>query len=621
MGNISNQSISLIQQSYNITVPYQDNVCLHEILEIQALNTPSKDAICYKDQTLTYYQTNNLANRISNILLGKEICIEDYVLVYLDRCIELIPSIYGILKVGGVYVPVVPATPKNRIKSIIEDCNAKVIITSSELYNKLPACDSKIVLIDDIIQNIDNLDISNPKSNVNSRNLAYAIFTSGTSGKPKGVLIEHHSVLNRIGWMQKKYPINSDDILIQKTPISFDVSIWELFWWSFVGAKLIIPENGLEKDPHRIIECIYKEKVSVIHFVPSMFNTFIMYLNNSSISNTSKIKSLKWLFCSGEELYSKPVTDFYKICKQYNQSTTVINLYGPTETTVDVTYHTCSYDENSPIPIGKTIDNTEIYIINDKNEILPNGECGELIICGVNLARGYLNRPELNKEKFIFIRKPNGEIVKGYKSGDYAYFDNNNELIYKGRIDGQIKLRGNRIELSEIEKAIISFNKIGECACILNDINKESAHLIAFIKANSYINSDELNNFLSDSLPAYMIPSKYIQIENFPLSTNGKLDRNKLLQDYEISLNSECDLKTVSDYERELQKIWCQLFSKPKVSPIINFFELGGNSLLLVQFSLLIKKELDIDIEVITLMQYPTIRSMAEYILMCKENN
>ncbi len=614
MKNITNPIPELIEQNNNTTVPYQDNICLHEILEYQAKEIPSIDAISYNGRSLTYFEVNMSSNGIANILLSKGIKTEDFIIVFLDRGLELIPSIFGILKSGGVYVPIVSSTPENRILNIIDDTKAKIIITSTSLINKLPDCNCDIILVNDIMDNMNYFDMSQPKVVVNSRNLAYAIFTSGTSGKPKGVLIEHHSVFNRIEWMQKQYPINSNDVLIQKTPISFDVSIWELFWWTFVGAKLILLENGYEKDPLRLIECINKEKVSVIHFVPSMFNTFVMFLNNTSDTHNSKIKNLKWLFCSGEELFSEPVLDFYKFCTQNNHSTTVVNLYGPTEATIDVTYHTCSKETMSPIPIGKPIDNTEIYIVNNKNKILPTGVQGELIICGVNLARGYLNRPEITKEKFISLIKPDGSIIKGYKSGDYAYFNYDGELIYKGRIDGQIKLRGNRIELSEIENTIISYKGIGECACVFYNKNKESAHIIAFFKSNITIKIEELNNFINQTLPSYMLPSKYIKVEELPLSANGKLDRNKLLKDYDCPLHDNCDLKTTSDYERVLQKIWGKLFSKHKISPLENFFELGGNSLLLVQTSLIIKKELNIDIDVIDLMQFPTIRLLAEFI-------
>ncbi len=615
MNNTTNTFPKLFQQSNDTTAPYRENECLHELLEYQAKFFPNKEAICSKDQSLTYADIDISANAIANELLSKEISVEDYVIVFLERSLELIPSIFGVLKSGGVYVPIVSSTPRNRLKSIIDDTRAKVIITCSKLLDSLPSCNCNIILADNLLNNLKDYDLKKPAVDVNSSNLAYAIFTSGTSGKPKGVLIEHHSVFNRIGWMQNEYPIDANDVLIQKTPISFDVSIWELFWWTLVGAKLILLENGFEKDPHKIIDCINKNEVSAIHFVPSMFNTFVMCLHNMTPSNVSKIKSLKWLFCSGEELQSQPVSEFYQLCLKNNIATTVVNLYGPTEATVDVTYYTCPPELNSPIPIGKPIDNTEIYIVNDKNEILSDGEVGELVICGVNLARGYLNRTKLTNEKFISLRKPDGKVVKAYKSGDQAYYNQNGELIYKGRIDGQIKLRGNRIELSEIENTIISFKGIGECACILKDRKKESAHIIAFIITNEKINTEELSIFLSDTLPSYMIPSKYINTKQLPLSTNGKLDRDKLLNDYENSLNEQNELKSISYYERILQKIWGQLFSTPKVSPVVNFFELGGNSLLLVQTSLLIKKELNIDVDVIDLMQYPTIRSMAEFIL------
>lgn len=588
---------------------YENSVCIHQKLEETAKKYPENIAVSFNNRHLNYLELNNLSNSLANKLINEKVQVEDFILVYLDRSLELMVSIFGILKAGAVYVPTNKDIPALRLDSILEDTKAKFIITSKALSSNLPdGC--KTILIDDFINQTYLHDDTPPLVNVSSKNLAYAIFTSGTTGTPKGVLIEHHSVMNRIGWMQKQYPINEKDVLLQKTSITFDVSIWELFWWSFTGARLcLLPENH-EKNPEKLFNTVQKEGVTVIHFVPSMLNVSLSFLKSNSNKNFTK--SLRWIFSSGEALMSATVNDFYSINKQkLSNNGTLINLYGPTEATVDVSYFNCKSPAPDVIPIGKPIDNTQLYVIDSQNKVLPFKREGELVICGVNLARGYLNRDDLTKEKFIDILVDN-QTIRAYKTGDRALIDSNGDVIYMGRLDHQVKLRGFRIELMEIENVAIQHKEMEDCACILINEGSIAAEIICYYTCpESDINRNAISAYLSDKLPAFMIPTQFIKMNSMPRLSNGKIDK-KLLYTYN-SVNNMV-VKQEERIEDKIKRIWSELLKKDIQSLNDNFFDLGGNSIMVIQMAMQIKKEMNINIDVITLFQFSTIQSLVSFI-------
>lgn len=596
----------------NTTQPYESSMCIHHKLEIQAHETPNNIALVDKKTEFSYKQLNDASNALANILLANKIDLEDNVVVCLDRSIELMISIFGILKSGGVYIPVTPNYPKGRINQILSESAPKFIITFEryqELYDETVA---EIIFVDDFINNYPRLINTSPKINITSKNLAYTIYTSGTTGNPKGVLIEHHSVMNRIGWMQRAYPLSENDVLIQKTSITFDVSIWELFWWTFAGARLVILPDGDEKKPEQLINYINEFNISIIHFVPSMFNVFTDVVENGRIEE--QIGSLKWIFCSGEKLESRVVSQFYQMTAKLENNTSIVNLYGPTEATVDVSYYECKKeDKTDDIPIGKPIDNTEIYIINADCNLLPRGQEGELVICGVNLARGYLNQQQLTNEKFINL-EVFGKIKRAYKTGDRAYYNEAGNLIFKGRLDSQVKLRGNRIELSEIENTIKRFEKVSLCVCVLKGQPILSAHIIAFVvpEKNKIVNTEELKRYLAIWLPEYMIPSKIEIVESLPITIHGKLDRNSLLKQTEH--NQKLTIQSKLQIEKTIQSIWAKLFNTEDISTENNFFEIGGNSIVLIQLINAINNELSIELDIIKVFEFPTIKLLSKYI-------
>ena len=407
-------------------------------------------ALLSNDQSISYKELNDHANRMAHYLINSGIAIEDRVGICIDRSMEMMICIFGVLKAGAAYLPLSPENPSERLKSIINDANPKLILASRASSTNIPE-GSQVVFIDDIIRKPLSGNSANPDIKVTSRNLAYVLYTSGSTGTPKGVMIEHHSVLNRLGWMQKAYPIDISDTLLQKTPITFDVSVWELFWWYFNGAKLVLLPKGGEKDPETLVQYIDNFNITTIHFVPSMFATFFETIMTRKLSD--KLKKLNRIFLSGEALPLKLVKEFNKL-REFYHLPDLINLYGPTEATVDVSYYNCPRKDIRNVYIGRPIDNTKLFVVNGKNVLQPIGVPGELLITGVNLARGYMNRPDLTSEKFFDFKISNEHTIRAYHTGDLVKLTPEGEIDYLGRLDSQIKIRGFRIELGDIEAKI-----------------------------------------------------------------------------------------------------------------------------------------------------------------------
>lgn len=609
---LSDKESDLYKVWNNTNTPYEKNLCVHDKLIAQAQATPDKIALFCGSEAMSYCDLNKYSDAFANYLIKSGVQTGDRVAVCLDRCLGLMVSIFGILKAGAAYMPVSPKFPVSRISEILIDAEPILIVKSKGTGANIPDGIS-VVDIDMFMSGKTEHDFSVPEREVSSNEVAYIIYTSGTTGKPKGVMIEHHSVLNRIGWMQKSYPLTSEDILIQKTPVTFDVSIWELFWWSFTGAAMVLLEPDGERSPEVMLKTIKKYGVTVIHFVPSMFSTFLAFLDNSPLSD--HLSSLHTVFCSGEALTTTVVDDFYKYCRKVNIKAEVVNLYGPTEATVDVSYFNCPQEELRSVPIGKPIDNTQLFVVNDLYSLQPLNMPGELLICGVNLARGYYNNVALTDEKFIEL-DIFGKRTRAYKTGDLTYWSDDGNIYYIGRADNQIKLRGMRIELGEIESKVLLCPDIKYCVVLLVNPGTDRSYLAAFyqtVTGSKVSESNEIKNFLSPHLPEYKIPSVFREIKEIPLSINGKVDRKVLLSYLEEKPQLATSGSTNSN-EKRIFDIWTRILKKDNFNLTSNFFEIGGNSLLLVQLSILLKKEFKKDINAMTILQNPTIKSLAKYL-------
>ncbi|HEX3030485.1 MAG TPA: amino acid adenylation domain-containing protein, partial [Clostridia bacterium] len=429
-------------------------------------------------------------------------------------------------------------------------------------------------------------------------------------GNPKGVMIEHYSVINRLNWMQKKYPIGTEDVILQKTPFTFDVSVWELFWWAFRGARVCFLKPGGEKDPEAIAEAIENNKVTTMHFVPSMLNAFMEYMEEHG--GIDRLSSLKKVFASGEALSAQQVKRFNRLFYKSN-GTELYNLYGPTEATVDVSYFDCSTgDEPEVIPIGKPIDNINLYILDKNNRLQPIGVAGELHIAGDGLARGYLGRPELTEEKFV----PNHFVpgTRMYKTGDLARWLPDGNIEYLGRIDQQVKIRGFRIELGEIESKLTEYPAVKEAVVIDRDNAAGDRYLSAYYVSDEVISAQSIRTHLLKVLPDYMLPSFIVRIDEIPLTANGKIDKKKLFS-HETDLNQEIEyVAPRNSYEHEIASIWSEVLGHERVGINDNFFSLGGDSIKAIRVANYVSKVLNTDIQIADLYQYSTIRELYENI-------
>ena len=589
---------------------YEKDLCIHQKFEQQVKKTPESIALLTDCHSITYSRLNKEANRLAHHLIQSGVKIEDKVAICLDRSVEMMISIYAVLKAGATYLPLNPGDPPERLSQIIHDADPILIITSSVSFLQLSEIKTCIE-IDSILKKPISENTSNPDVKMSSGNLAYIIYTSGSTGIPKGVMIEHRSVLNRLGWMQNAYPINGDDTLLQKTPITFDVSVWELFWWSFNGARLALLPAGGEKDPITITEYINNFNVSVVHFVPSMFSAFLGALKIRKMIH--ELKCLRYLFLSGESLTTKLVRDFNTLRTQCSLPK-MINLYGPTEATVDVSFYNCPESDVENVYIGRPIDNTKLFVLNKDNKIQPLGIPGELIITGVNLARGYLNIPELTEEKFDMFQITPGKAVRGYRSGDIVRLTDSGELEYLGRKDNQIKIRGYRIEPGEIESIIMDHPLVENCAVVVFEKEDEKS-LVAYVCINqkNSLDKDVLQTFLKFRLPDYMIPSYFIFLNSFPLTSSGKLDRKNLPEVADISYKRNT-VHPSTQIEDKLLLIWRDILKIENISIHDNFFDIGGNSLSVISLTNLLMTEFNLDLDVTSVFEFPTIQCLSRLI-------
>lgn len=609
---LAEQERHLIIETFNKTrSDYPKEETLISLFDKQVDRTPENIAFTYKGEQTSYKRLQEECSRIASYLTAeKGVKTGDLVGIMLEREAYLIPCIFGILKAGAAYVPIDPQYPSERINSIIEDSQLKVLITRSSYGHSSVNLPSGLVDLDNSLSEIMARQISPSAVGLSSSDLAYVIYTSGSTGKPKGVMIEHHSVINRILWMQKAYPLKEADVLLQKTPVVFDVSVWELFWWSITGASLCILEAGGEKEPQIIIDAIERHKVTTVHFVPSMLSAFLFSLDDDF--NYEALASLHQVFSSGEALRPEQVNQFGKKINK-NCGTRLINLYGPTEATVDVSSYECEFkEEYRTVPIGKPIDNIQLYILNDAKGLSPIGVTGELYIGGAGVGRGYLNNKELTEEKFInnpFV----AEEERIYKTGDLVKWMVDGNIEYIGRIDHQVKIRGFRIELGEIESQLNTYDEILESLVITRD-REGDKYLVAYYLANEEIEAEKLILYLLDRLPGYMVPSHYIRLEKIPLTPNGKLDKKALpCPDFDLVEESA---KPKNQIQRELVKIWADLLSIPEnaIGVQTNFFDIGGNSLKLLMMVSQVNRQFKTEISVAKMFGYPVISLIAEFL-------
>ncbi len=581
--------------------------CVYQLFENQVVHTPNAVAVTYKDKQLTYCKLNQSANQLAHYLRSLGIGPEILVGICVERSLEMIIGILGILKAGGVYVPIDPDYPRQRLSSIIDDAKISIMLTQKKFKDILTGQNTDVVYIDTFwdklsIEKNDNID-----SNVQPENLAYVIYTSGSTGKPKGVMNTHRGLINRLLWMQETFHLTSQDRVLQKTPFTFDVSVWEFLWPLITGATLAIAKPEGHKDRDYLVDVIKKEKITTIHFVPSMLSIF---LDNK---NLDQCNSLKMVICSGEVLSAELKNRFYE-----KINAELYNLYGPTEASIDVTYYKCERESNNHIvPIGKPIYNTQIYILNKYLHPVPIGVIGEIHIGGVGLARGYLNRSELTAEKFIknpFSNKPDERL---YKTGDLGRYLPDGNIEFIGRMDDQVKIRGFRVELQEIEVILSQHPSVKECVVICRNDNKIGSYMIAYVvlNHNGAMQESELRSYLKDKLPDYMVPSFVTFLDALPLTPNGKVNTKALpIPDKKNLQMNTGFVKPRNHTEQTIADIWLKILDIKEVGIYNNFFDLGGHSLLAIQVVSRIRDQFQVEVPLHHFFNEPTINGLVKHI-------
>ncbi len=507
---------------------FPDGLTVQELIEARvAAHGDATAVICEHDDTLgtsslTYVQLNERVNQLAHRLRAEGVRPGDIVAIAVERSFAMTIGVFGIMKAGAAYLPIAPDTPDERIAYMLADGGVRMLLVHGKT---LGLGDHARCCI-----NLDDADVysgptANPEKVNTSSDLAYVIYTSGSTGRPKGVMIEHRSLINRLQWMQQAYPIGPDDVLLQKTPVTFVVSGWVVFWWALEGAALCYLAPGAERNPLAILETIRKHHVTVVHFVPSMLSVSLDYLDGKSERVLSGLASLRRVFASGEALTPRHVEKFNAVVGRHSGAQ-LTNLYGPTEATVDVSFYDCpTQGEIGIVPIGRPIDNIRLYVIKDGAHAAA-GEPGELCIAGVGLARGYLNNPALTAERFVDNPIKPGERI--YRTGDLARWLPDGNIEYLGREDQQVKIRGVRIELGEIENTIREYAGVADCIAVVERHSETIALIVAYVVWGADAQVDGLRTHLKRHLPEYMLPHRFEQIDAIPTTPSGKADRKAL---------------------------------------------------------------------------------------------
>lgn len=544
---------------------------IYSLFEKRATNNPEKVCLTTDNKKLTFGELLSLSESLDFNLRQITKNKKSVIAVIAERSLEMYVAIYGIMRGGNAYLPIDPEYPRDRIEYILKNSEAAAVVSQGKFVSS--AGNLPYINMTAFIENAEKTE-DMPPCNAAENDTAYVIYTSGSTGSPKGAKISHKSVINRILWMEDKYPIGENGVILQKTPYTFDVSVWELFWWGIVDGSLVASKPGEHFLPVKILEEVCKNKITHLHFVPSVFELFLNYLEMHR-EEIYKFNSIKYVFLSGESLTANLVQRFYNL---YDiDKVTLHNLYGPTECAVDVTYYDCSVDETDPVPIGKPIYNTQLYVVNKHMMLCPVGVPGELCITGVNVGQGYICNNVLTAEKFI--DNPFGE-GKLYKTGDLAYWQKDGNIVFCGRKDNQIKLNGQRIELGEIESVICKISGITSVAVTVKK-NNEKDVLIAFYTGKEY-DASLIADSCSERLPRYMIPNTFVHLEALPLNQSGKLDRKRLSLT-EIGISSEItDDSPINETEEYICDVFKKVLSIDTVSRNRSFFELGGTSLSMI---------------------------------------
>ncbi len=543
---------------------------LHTFFEEQAARTPSGVALVFGEEQMSYAQLNARANQLAHHLRRLGVGPDTPVAICMERSFEMVVGLFGILKAGAAYVPLDPTHPRQRLAFTLNDTQAPVLLTQASLQAQLPPHAAQVICLDTEWEAISRESEDNPAVNVSADNLAYVIYTSGSTGQPKGVLITHRAIVNHMLWMQQYLPLKETDRVLQKTPATFDASVWEFFLPLMCGAQLVLARPGGHQDSAYLVEAVIQHEITVLQLVPTMLRAML------TEKDISRCRTLTRVFCGGEALSYDLQQRFYELLKGV-----LCNLYGPTEAAIDALYWECDEVDERVVPIGHPIANMQAYLLDAQLQPVPVGVAAELYLGGEGLGRGYFNRADLTAERFLPNPFSNVPGARLYRTGDVCRHRLNGAIEYLGRSDHQVKLRGFRIELGEIEAVLNQHESVQTCIVLVREDSSGEQQLVAYVvAANESATPESVRKFLLERLPIYMMPTAFVRMAGLPLLPNGKVDRSALPPPNADGAEKHEYVEPSTPFEIKVASIWSELLGVERVGRNDNFFDLGGHSLL-----------------------------------------
>ena len=588
---------------------FTDVACLHHWFERRVESSPLNPAVICNGEWLSYEELNVRANRLAHWLIECGVGPDVLVGICLDRSPSIIVAILAVLKAGGAYLPIDLSYPSDRLEFMLSDAHAALLLTETKLLRTLPRHHVRVICLDEVEDSLASRPSGNPITRVTPDSMAYVIYTSGSTGKPKGCMVTHHNVSRLMRATEQWYGFNEQDVWTLFHSTAFDFSVWEMWGALLYGGRLVIVPFVVTRSPEVFYELLVKERVTVLNQTPSAFRQLI----NAEVAVGQGALALRYVIFGGEALELQSLRPWFE--KHGDQQPQLVNMYGITETTVHVTYRPLRKDDiGSGSVIGLPIPDLQLYLLDEHKQVVPRGVPGELYVGGEGLARGYLSRPELTAERFIpdhISGKPSARL---YRTGDLGRIINGREIEYLGRIDHQVKIRGFRIELGEIESTLCQHPAIREAIVLVQDDGSSIKQLVAYAVASlPWPSVAELRSHLKRFVPDYMVPSSFVLLEQFPLTVSGKVDRKALRslaaqQDEPVIVAA---VKPQTELESTIADVWKEVLKKKQISVEENFFDLGGDSLLIVQVHARLRKTLNREFPLVTIFEYPTVRSLA----------
>ena len=584
---------------------YPQQSCIHELFEQQALRTPDQVAVVFDKERVSYRELNERSNQLAHYLRRRGVGPESLVGIMMERSAAMVVTLLGILKAGASYLPLDPDYPRERLSFMLADAGVKVLATEQHLVERLPENNALLILVDGEREEIERESRANPESRVNPDNLAYVLYTSGSTGQPKGAMLAHREVVNCVRWMQETYKLDERDRMLCKTTLNFDPSVWEIFWPLMVGARIVVATLEAQLDSSALLQTIVNEKATVAYFVPSMLAHFL------AEAEVAGAKSLRKVICGGESLGIELVKRFYELLPQ----ATLHHSYGPTETAIAASEIICDRDSaHSVMPIGRPLANTRLYVLDQQLQPAPVGVLGELFIGGAGLGRGYLNRPDITAARFVPDHFSDAPGARLYRTGDHVRYLGDGNLQFYGRSDAQVKIRGIRIELGEIEAAIMAHERVHSAVVVARADQTGEKSLVGYVVTvqGASLTAMELRQHLSQKLPIYLVPATFVFLPELPLMPNGKIDLGALGKlDLLLPQSEESYTAPSNQIEEMLVEIWAAVLGVERVGIHDNFFALGGHSLLAAQAMSRVQKAFKAELPLRLIFQFPTVAAFA----------